>query len=118
MTDAELVAHFSKINERLDKIERTQGTFITDLEKDRGDLHDFTIEVARLGAIVEGVHKNQTKQTEKVMDQMEEVGSAIVDETKRLKNTIKEKKFIPFKAPGWITRFLNRNKGGEMNGRT
>lgn len=96
MTDDQLEAHFKIINERLTKIEKAQGIFTTDLERDRGDLHDFTVEVARLGAIVEGVRKGQKLQTEKVIGQMDEVGSAIVEETSDLKDVIKRKTFVPF----------------------
>ena len=73
MTDGELAAEFKKINDRLKQIERAQGVFATDLAKDRGDLHDFTVEVARLGAIVEGVRKGQDRQTEKIADAVEDV---------------------------------------------
>lgn len=79
MTDGELSAEFKKINDRLHNIEKAQGIFSTDLEKDRGDLHDFTVEVARLGAIVNSVRKGQNNQTEKLADA---VGDAIEEAVK------------------------------------
>lgn len=79
MTDNELEAHFNKIYERLTKIEKAQGIFTTDMAKDRGDLHDFTVELARHGAIVESVRKGQNNQTEKIADA---VGDAIDDAVK------------------------------------
>ena len=79
MQDSELKAHFKVINDRLTKIEKAQGIFSTDLAKDRGDLHDFTVEVARLGAIVDSVRKGQNNQTEKIADA---VGDAIDEAVK------------------------------------
>ena len=79
MTDAELTAQFKKINERLTKIEKAQGIFTTDLAKDRGDLQDFTVELARLGGIVTAVRKGQDRQTEKIA---EAAGDAIEEAVK------------------------------------
>lgn len=72
------------------------------MEKDRGDLHDFTVEVARLGAIIEGVRKGQNNQTEKIADAVEEAIEPIVDEAKGLKKIIKDKRFVTIKGKNWL----------------
>lgn len=103
MTDGEIDANFKKVFEWLKKIERAQSTFSTDLEKDRGDLHDFTVEVARLGGIVNSLQKGQKNIAEKVGDATEEAIEPVRKEIKTLNQNIKEKKAILFKRSG---RFL------------
>lgn len=102
MTDAELEAHFKKINERLENIERAQGTFETGLDKDRGDLHDFTVEVARLGGVVSALHTNQKRLAERIGEKVEDILEPMKTETRKLKNVIDEKRAIAFKSkPFW-----------------
>ena len=102
MTDQELEAHFKKIDERLEKIEKAQGDFEVGLEKDRGDLQDFTIEVARLGGIMETMHGNLKRIAERVGEKVEDALEPIKTETRELKKTIEKKKVIAFREkPFW-----------------
>lgn len=108
MTDAELNAHFKVIKDRLFDIEKAQDGFKDDLDKDRGDLYDFTVEVARLGAIVDSMRKSHIHQSEKIADKVEEVVQPIIDSTDELKEAIKTKKVITLKPGNWFSRLRGR----------
>lgn len=105
MTDSEIVAQFKALNNKVNVLQRTVDVIANDLQKDRGDLNDFTVEVARLGAQVEALRKGQVTQTEKMVDKVEEVIEPVIDETSKLKNMIKVKKVIAFKAPKFSFKF-------------
>ena len=67
--------------------------------KDRGDLHDFTVEVARLGGIVESLRRGQKNIADKVSDATEDAIDPVRKEIKNLSQNIKIKRAIAFKAP-------------------
>jgi len=101
MTDKEITAHLKVIIELLKEIKRVQDRHEVNTDKEISDLHDFTVEVARLGGQMEAFRKSQKNQTDKITDQVEEVTQPIIEEANKLKNVIKDKKFIKIKGKHW-----------------
>ena len=103
--DDRLEANFKVLNNKLDIILRTFDIFTKDLAKDRGDLNDFTVEVARLGAEIRTLLSHQTHQAEKISDAVEDAIEPVMEEAKGLKNIIKKKKTMILKPKGLLGFF-------------
>lgn len=110
---------FNIISEKLDKLHRGQKNFEksldyigADLEHDRGNLQEFTIRLSAVESELRELRKSHNSQAEKieekVEDKMIETIEPAVKEVKKLKETIKEKKFVTlrnkFKWKFWEKR--------------
>lgn len=104
MTDKEIEANFKVIRELIGELKKVADRHEVNTDKEIGDLHDFTLELAKVGATVDAIHSNQKRVAENTADAVEERTQPILEETHALRKTIRDKKTIAFKNPGWISR--------------
>lgn len=80
MTDKELEARLKVITDLLKEIKKVQDRHEVTTDKEIADLHDFTIEVAKLGAVVEAVHSGQKNLAVNVSEKTSDAVSDAIDE--------------------------------------